>query len=172
MGGTCSGVSTINDLPKKILIIGNSGAGKTHLLYSWLLGRNDLDTIPTDSFNVERVSSDSVYMMWDLCGREDFRLKRRQFFHGTDGVVYIIDPLSDKDDVVNDLTMVSTDRDLNQLPFLVLINKKDEMTTDLRLTVEDALGSHAGLIHVMDVNVMNMESVSSTLRQLNKMFTS
>lgn len=60
--------------------------GKTHLLYSWLLGRNDLETVPTDSFNVERiVSGTCVYMMWDLCGCKDFRLKRRQFFHGTDG---------------------------------------------------------------------------------------
>jgi exosome complex RNA-binding protein Rrp42 (RNase PH superfamily) len=41
------------------------------------------------------------------------------------GVVYVVDPLSDTEDVVNDLTIVSTDRDLHHLPFLVLINKRN-----------------------------------------------
>lgn len=52
--------------------------GKIYLLYSWLLGRNDFETVLIDSFNVERiVFGICVYMMWDFCGCKDFRLKRR-----------------------------------------------------------------------------------------------
>lgn len=171
MGGTCSGVS-LKRLPKKILIVGNSGAGKTHLLYSWLLGRNDLETVPTDSFNVERiVSGTCVYMMWDLCGCNDFRLKRRQFFHGTDGVVYVIDSSSDSVDVIDDLTQVLSDRDLHHLPCLVLISKRNDVTTDWLVQVEDALRSHSGTTHVMDVDVTDQKSVSDALCQLDTMFT-
>ncbi|XP_062600690.1 uncharacterized protein LOC134262328 [Saccostrea cucullata] len=172
MGGTCSGPS-LKDLPKKILIIGNSGGGKTHLLYSWVLGTNDLDTVPTDSFNVERVAVEGkVYMVWDLCGRKDFRLKRRQFYHGTDGVVYIIDALSDIEDTIDDLAKVTMERDLNSLPFLVLINKRKDINSDLVIKVESALKNHPGSSQVMDVNIMDKESVSAALIQLHKMLTS
>lgn len=170
MGGTCSGAS-LKRLPKKILIVGNTGAGKTHLLYSWLLGRNDLETVPTDSFNVERiVSGTSVYMMWDLCGCKDFRLKRRQFFHGTDGVVYVIDPSSDSIDAIDDLTLVSSDRDLHHLPCLVLISRRNGVKTDLLLQVKDALRSHGSVTSVMDVDVLDQKSVNDTLHQLDRMF--
>ncbi|XP_061194354.1 uncharacterized protein LOC133202529 [Saccostrea echinata] len=172
MGGTCSG-SSRKDLPKKILIIGNSGGGKTLLLYSWVLGTNDLDTVPTDSFNVERVTLDGkVYMMWDLCGRKDFRLKRRQFYHGTDGVVYVIDTSSDIEDAIDDLTKVAVERDLNSIPFLVLINKRKDMNSDLVLKVESTLKYHPGSSQVMVVNIMNKESVTTALTQLDKMLTS
>lgn len=170
MGGTCSGAS-LKNLPKKILIVGNSGAGKTHLLYSWLLGRNDLETVPTDSFNVERiVSGTCVYMMWDLCGCKDFRLKRRQFFHGTDGVVYVIDPTSDSVDAIDDLTLVSSDRDLHHLPCLVLISRRNDVKTDWLVRVKDALRSHSGATHVMDVDIVDQKSINDALRQLDRMF--
>ncbi|XP_022334103.2 ADP-ribosylation factor-like protein 11 [Crassostrea virginica] len=171
MGGTCSGAS-VKGLPKKILIVGNSGAGKTHLLYSWLLGRGDLDPVPTDSFNVERVTSDGgVYMMWDLCGRMDFRLKRRQFFHGTDGVVYVIDPSSDADDAVKDLITVATDRDLSVVPFLILISQRQDVKTDWIVKVQTALKTHKSSTHIMGVDIINQKSIANALSQLDKMFT-
>ena len=64
------------------------GVGKTHILYSWLLGHDAVvSTHPTLEFNVEKIITKDgrVFLVWDISGCERFRPKRRHFFEGTQG---------------------------------------------------------------------------------------
>lgn len=59
--------------------------GKTHLLYHWCLGEGaDITTRPTESFNVEKVHCGGlILLVWDVGDKA----RRRQFFHGTEGLL-------------------------------------------------------------------------------------
>ncbi|XP_076463634.1 ADP-ribosylation factor-like protein 4D [Babylonia areolata] len=131
MGAYVCGASSGLDVAKntvKILVLGFSGSGKTFVVYSWALGlRNMIETVPTDAamFNVERIRSPlsgRPLYMWDISGKMIHR--RRSYFIGTEGLVYVVDAQKAKvTDVLADLQSLLLDRDLFGVPVLVLVNK-------------------------------------------------
>ncbi|OWF53382.1 ADP-ribosylation factor-like [Mizuhopecten yessoensis] len=185
MGATCSSGGTktlaVNlsytelEYPQKILMVGPSGAGKTHLLYSWKLGcDNVVEPVQTSDFNVEQVraSSGHSFMVFDLSGSPNFRVKRRQFYQGTEGIVFVVDSTcldtKEMDDAKQDLVSVLHDRDLIHTPLLVLGNKQD-LSGALPLDeLETALGLKAAMTtkrpwKTMEVCSLSEESVQMAL---------
>ncbi|XP_069118421.1 uncharacterized protein [Argopecten irradians] len=162
MGATCSSGGTktlaVNlsytelEYPQKILMVGPSGAGKTHLLYSWKLGcHNVVEPVQTPDFNVEQINASSrhSFMVFDLSGSPSFRVRRRQFYQGTEGIVFVVDSTCigtrEMDDAKQDLVSVLHDRDLINTPLLIISNKQD-LTGALPLEeVEAALGLKAAM---------------------------
>ncbi|KAL5008162.1 hypothetical protein ScPMuIL_013743 [Solemya velum] len=134
MGATCSvsrGVATpIDRVPHKIIMFGLENAGKTQLLYSWKIGSKLVKrTIPTEEFNVETVTSpDGVfYSVWDLSGKASSRLRRRQYFGGAEGLIYVIDSSAHEDigEVKKDLGAIFGESELSGLPLLFIVTKQD-----------------------------------------------
>lgn len=83
------------------------------------------DPLPTESFNVETVtrSATGPLIIWDVTDTA----RRRQFYHGTDAVVYVFEN-SDSTDltaVKSDLKTLLSDRDLHNLPLLLVLSKQD-----------------------------------------------
>ncbi|KAH3848342.1 ADP-ribosylation factor-like [Dreissena polymorpha] len=152
MGGVCSGYT----VPKKILLTGPKGSGKTTLLYTWCVGGKDAKVPRTESFNVEMVHGPrggQLLLVWDVTDP----IRRRQFFHGTEAIVYMIDSryLSDLDDVRDDLHVLLEDRDLKHLPVLLVLGKKD--LTDMFSL--DELGKKLGLLEAMQSRQYDWVSV-------------
>jgi len=64
-------------------------AGKTTLLYTWCLSDQATKAGPTYSFNVEMVygpKNGQILLVWDVTDT----VRRRQFYHGTDGKFLLI----------------------------------------------------------------------------------
>ncbi|KAL3874458.1 hypothetical protein ACJMK2_037469 [Sinanodonta woodiana] len=131
MGGTCSSKAVISVSATKLILLGAKGSGKTRLLYSWLLGVSSVvDTIPTESFNVEPIQTpDGISLLvWDISGDPSYKTKRRQFFHGTEGIVYVMDT-SDPvlmQEAREDLVTILRDRDLLKVPLLLIANTRSK----------------------------------------------
>ncbi|XP_060558329.1 ADP-ribosylation factor-like protein 11 [Ruditapes philippinarum] len=120
MGGVCSA----RRIPRKVLLTGPRGSGKTTLLYFWC--RNMItDTLPTESFNVETVTRPRIgpLLIWDVTDTS----RRRQFFHGTEAIVYVFEGGNEAEmnTVKSDLTKLLSDRDLHNLPLLLVVSKQD-----------------------------------------------
>ncbi|KAL8579924.1 hypothetical protein ACOMHN_065822 [Nucella lapillus] len=88
---------------------------------------NMVRTVPTDAamFNVERIQSpvsERPMYVWDISGKMINR--RRSYFIGTQGLVYVVDAQRGKPtEVLADLQSLLVDRDLSRVPVLVLVNK-------------------------------------------------
>ena len=76
----------------KILMLGLDGAGKTTVLYKLKLNETVM-TVPTVGFNVETVkpTRNLSFTVWDVGGQEVLRPLWRHYFHGCDGLIYIVD---------------------------------------------------------------------------------
>ncbi|XP_033735512.1 ADP-ribosylation factor-like isoform X2 [Pecten maximus] len=188
MGATCSSGGTktlaVNlsytelEYPQKILMVGPSGAGKTHLLYSWKLGsQNVVEPVRTSDFNVEqiRATSGHSFMVFDLSGSPSFRVRRRQFYQGTEGIVFVVDSTcmgtKEMDDARQDLVSVLHDRDLVHTPLLIIGNKQDLSGALPLEDLEAALGLKAALTtkrvwKMIEVCALSEESVHMALDAL------
>lgn len=92
----------------KCMIIGLDGAGKTSLLYDFLiffiifilnsynlaLGPASRTTIPTIGFNVEKVFyKNLVFEMWDLGGSDKIQQLWKHYYNETRVIFYVVDCL-------------------------------------------------------------------------------
>jgi small GTP-binding protein len=85
----------------KIVIIGNSGTGKTSLLMQLTQGIWEWDTRPTlgIDFMVKQTTiggSPVELQLWDTAGQEVFRSITRGYYHGAAGVLIVFDLTSDE----------------------------------------------------------------------------
>jgi ADP-ribosylation factor 1/2 len=114
--------------PKRILMLGLDGAGKTTILYKVKLNENVV-TIPTIGFNVETVSpcKGVTFTMWDVGGQTKLRPLWRHYFQNTQGLLYVIDS-SDQErmkESAEELHSILEDENMNGVSVVVLANKQD-----------------------------------------------
>ncbi|GAB1601378.1 ADP-ribosylation factor 5-like [Argonauta hians] len=160
--------------PSKVLMVGPTKAGKTHLLYSWLLGQQAVvSTHPTLEFNVEKIITRDgrIFLVWDISGCERFRPKRRHFLEGTQAIVFVIDsakPLQLKLAKL-DLWEILQENELKSCPLLVIANKQDNKES---LPVEN-VSAEMGLSNIQDriwsiiaISALETEGVDKALREL------
>lgn len=158
MGAACTNSSAEikNSVPLKLLVLGFSDTGKTFVVYAWSLGMSNMvKTLPTDAamFNVEKVTapkSGQPMYLWDIGGKMAHR--RRSYFLGTQGIVYVLDASKPAQmrDVFDDLSFLVADRDLTGLPLLILANKQN--TGSLSTSeLESQLQEHVNLPPVWSV---------------------
>lgn len=131
MGPACTrpDINNVIDFPQKVLLLGKSGAGKTSLLYAWKLGCDSvIKPIPTEDFNVEKIEyNGQIYIVWDLSGAPNYHPRWRQFYHGTNVLVIVVDS-SDKEvmrSLREDVTSILKERDLDDIPCVLIFNKSD-----------------------------------------------
>jgi len=81
----------------KIIVLGESGVGKTSLLVRYVQDKFTLNTKSTigASFLQKRVDLDdgqvATCQIWDTAGQERFAGLGTQFFRGSDGVIFVYD---------------------------------------------------------------------------------
>eukprot|EP01090_Pellita_catalonica_P013713 TRINITY_DN331_c0_g1_i1.p1 TRINITY_DN331_c0_g1~~TRINITY_DN331_c0_g1_i1.p1 ORF type:complete len:226 (-),score=57.22 TRINITY_DN331_c0_g1_i1:1096-1710(-) len=81
----------------KIVVLGESGVGKTSLLLRYVQDKFSLNTKSTigASFLQKRVDLDdgqvATCQIWDTAGQERFAGLGTQFFRGSDGVIFVYD---------------------------------------------------------------------------------
>lgn len=107
----------------KILMLGLEGAGKTTILYK-LKSDQFVDAIPTVNFNVETITFKHAKLcIWDLSVRPLYR----HYYAGAKGVVFVIDSSNRErlEEARQELDRIAIDRELSNVPILILANKQD-----------------------------------------------
>ncbi|XP_046372667.2 ADP-ribosylation factor-like protein 11 [Haliotis rufescens] len=126
--------------PFKVLILGPSNAGKTYLLYSWLLEVEGVhSTKPTEEFNVETLESKSGvrFTVWDLSGALRHHRKRK-FYEGTQGLVFVYNANTDLTQAKDDFQLLLEERVVQDVPLMIVANQMKEHETP---SEEDLLGN-------------------------------
>jgi small GTP-binding protein len=114
--------------PKRILLLGLDGAGKTSILYKVKLNENIL-TIPTVGFNVETVSpcKGVSFTVWDVGGQYKIRQLWRYYFQNSQGLIYVVDS-SDTlrfAESSEELHAIMNNDEMRDVPVVVIANKQD-----------------------------------------------
>eukprot|EP01089_Gocevia_fonbrunei_P022167 TRINITY_DN885_c0_g1_i1.p2 TRINITY_DN885_c0_g1~~TRINITY_DN885_c0_g1_i1.p2 ORF type:complete len:205 (+),score=46.96 TRINITY_DN885_c0_g1_i1:132-746(+) len=90
-------MATQKKIMLKIIVLGESGVGKTSLLVRYVQDKFSLNTKSTigASFLQKRVELDdgqvATCQIWDTAGQERFAGLGTQFFRGSDGVIFVYD---------------------------------------------------------------------------------
>lgn len=109
-------------------MVGLDAAGKTTILYKLKL-KEHIHTVPTVGFNVETVSPSKnvTFTVWDVGGQDHLRPLWRHYFHGTEGLVFVVDS-SDQErfpEARKELLQILQNDQMKVIPVLVLANKQD-----------------------------------------------
>ena len=89
----------------KIMILGDSGVGKTNLLLKYMgefINENYIATLGIDykTKNVVYNDTNVSLQIWDTAGQERFKSVTKSFIKGTDGIIFMYD-ISRKDTFLN-----------------------------------------------------------------------
>ncbi|EXB75905.1 Ras-related protein RABC2a [Morus notabilis] len=93
--GSSSGQSNSYDLSFKILLIGDSGVGKSSLLVSFISASTD-DLAPTIGvdFKIKLLTVGGKKLkltIWDTAGQERFRTLTSSYYRGAQGIILVYD---------------------------------------------------------------------------------
>ncbi|EDQ93065.1 uncharacterized protein MONBRDRAFT_5315 [Monosiga brevicollis MX1] len=111
----------------KLIIVGLDNAGKTTILYQYLL--NDVVvTSPTIGSNVEEIQFKNLkFLMWDVGGQESLRSSWSTYYNAVEAVLLVIDS-TDRERLTlikEELYTMLAHDDLKSARLLVLANKQD-----------------------------------------------
>eukprot|EP00118_Oscarella_pearsei_P009830 m.57482 g.57482 ORF g.57482 m.57482 type:complete len:179 (+) comp34745_c0_seq4:54-590(+) len=120
-------LSLFGDQEHKIIIVGLDNAGKTTILYQFLMNEV-VHTSPTIGSNVEEITwKKNKFLMWDIGGQESLRSAWHTYYQNTDFLILVVDstdrerlPLSKEE-----LHKMLADEDLKKAGVLIFANKQD-----------------------------------------------
>jgi len=111
----------------KIIIVGLDNAGKTTILYQFLMNEV-VHTSPTIGSNVEEVKWRNIhFIMWDIGGQESLRQAWSTYYSGTQFVILVVDS-TDRERLAisrEELYRMLGNEDLRKANVLVFANKQD-----------------------------------------------
>lgn len=128
----------------KVIIVGLDNAGKTTILYQFLLNEV-VHTSPTIGSNVEEiVCKKTRFVMWDIGGQESLRASWSTYYANSDFVILVVDS-TDRERLhisKKELHEMLQNEDLKRAKLLVFANKQDikgcmsaaEISQQLKLT--------------------------------------
>jgi len=111
----------------KIVILGLDNAGKTTILYQFLMNEV-VQTSPTIGSNVEEVKWRNIsFLMWDLGGQQSLRQSWSTYFANTEFVILVVDSTDSErlSLVKSELDKLVVHEDLQNASFLIYANKQD-----------------------------------------------
>ncbi|KAK2726630.1 hypothetical protein QYM36_007459 [Artemia franciscana] len=114
-------------LEHKIVIVGLDNAGKTTILYQFLM--NDVvQTSPTIGSNVEEIVWKNIhFIMWDLGGQESLRVAWNTYYIHTEFIILVVDS-TDRERLSisrEELHKVVNQDELKNAAILLFANKQD-----------------------------------------------
>ncbi|XP_067824896.1 ADP-ribosylation factor-like protein 5B isoform X1 [Heptranchias perlo] len=111
----------------KVIIVGLDNAGKTTILYQFLMNEV-VHTSPTIGSNVEEiVVKNTHFLMWDIGGQEMLRSTWSTYYTNTEFVILVVDS-TDRERLTltkEELYKMLAHEDLRKAAVLVLANKQD-----------------------------------------------
>lgn len=124
----------------KICIVGDSGVGKTTLLYQYLERRFNpkiKSTIGSEFFvkylDIPELNKYVTLQIWDLGGQYFYKYVRLAFYKGTKGIIYVYD-LVRRETFDNILDWKQEiEASIGTVPSVLVGNKSDLIPTDNRL---------------------------------------
>lgn len=126
---------------KKIIVLGLDNAGKTSILYSTGIGRHctSLSTLP---FSIEKVETDEcIFVSWDIGRNQQYRSFWHFYFDFPSHVIFVIDSsnISKLDEAINEFYRFLNEKQILNLPVLILLNKQDLPNCISQQDIEDKL---------------------------------
>lgn len=111
----------------KVIIVGLDNAGKTTILYQFLMNEV-VHTSPTIGSNVEEVIWKNIhFLMWDIGGQESLRSAWNTYFTNSEFVILVIDS-TDRERLSitkEELYKMLACEDLKKAAVLIFANKQD-----------------------------------------------
>ncbi|XP_073539533.1 putative ADP-ribosylation factor-like protein 5C isoform X1 [Phyllobates terribilis] len=111
----------------KVIIVGLDNAGKTTILYQFLMNEV-VHTAPTIGSNVEEiVMRNTHFLMWDIGGQETLRATWNSYYSNTEFVILVIDS-TDRErlpETRDELYKMLSHEDLQNAAVLIFANKQD-----------------------------------------------
>eukprot|EP01084_Bolivina_argentea_P231472 390351_1 len=111
----------------RMLLLGLDSAGKTTILHQMVSGEKK-STVPTIGFRVESMSLDNMHFsVWDLSGQDKLRALWRQFYVGTNGIIFVVDAadINRLPIVKDEIHQLMQEIELKYAIMAVLANKQD-----------------------------------------------
>ncbi|XP_028558569.2 putative ADP-ribosylation factor-like protein 5C [Podarcis muralis] len=120
-------LSVFGSREHKVIIIGLDNAGKTTILYQFLMNEV-VHTSPTIGSNVEEiVLRKTHFLMWDIGGQETLRSTWHTYYSNTEFVILVIDSTDRERLTVSkeELYKMLAHEDLRNAAVLIYANKQD-----------------------------------------------
>jgi len=115
------------DNEARLLVLGLDNAGKTTILKA--LSEECIDNIqPTQGFNIKTLTQGQFKLnVWDIGGQKSIRPYWRNYYDGTDALIYVIDSTDHKrmEETGIELTQILDEEKLAEVPVMILCNKCD-----------------------------------------------
>lgn len=143
MAGATSGKQKDYDYLFKLVLIGDSGVGKSCLLLRFAddaFTESYISTIGVDfRFRTVKIDKKTVKLqIWDTAGQERFRTITSAYYRGADGIIMVYDVTSpDSFDHVNDW-LKEVNRYAAEGTCKLLVGNKSDRSADRAVTAEQA----------------------------------
>ncbi|XP_032847647.2 ADP-ribosylation factor-like protein 5B isoform X2 [Tyto alba] len=111
----------------KVIIVGLDNAGKTTILYQFLMNEV-VHTSPTIGSNVEEiVVKNTHFLMWDIGGQESLRSSWNTYYSNTEFIILVVDSIDRERLSITkeELHRMLAHEDLRKAAVLIFANKQD-----------------------------------------------
>ncbi|XP_032205447.1 ADP-ribosylation factor-like protein 5B isoform X1 [Mustela erminea] len=111
----------------KVIIVGLDNAGKTTILYQFLMNEV-VHTSPTIGSNVEEiVVKNTHFLMWDIGGQESLRSSWNTYYSNTEFIILVVDSIDRERLAITkeELYRMLAHEDLRKAAVLIFANKQD-----------------------------------------------
>ncbi|KAJ8251277.1 hypothetical protein GJAV_G00219350 [Gymnothorax javanicus] len=120
-------MTIFGDKDHKVIIVGLDNAGKTTILYQFLM-KEAVHTSPTIGSNVEEITLRKTrFLVWDIGGQESLRASWASYFCKTEIVILVVDS-TDRERLTltkDELHRMLAHEELQNASVLILANKQD-----------------------------------------------
>jgi len=162
----------------KIIILGESGVGKTALLHKYVMGKfieEHKATIGADFLTKDiQIKDKSITLqIWDTAGQERFQSLGNAFYRGADACVLVYDITNDQtfkkiDEWRSNFLDQSGTEHPHKFPFLLLGNKLDLEAQRQSISEQDAREyAQRNNMIFYETSALNGHNIETALRQIS-----
>ena len=153
----------------QVLILGLDDSGKTTLLeqlrhlYSGTPAPRDLRFPPTVGLNLGNLEVDRARLMfWDLGGQQGLRVLWDKYFSDAHALIYVMDSSDGVriGESVSELDKLMADKELSEVPLLILCNKQDVEGALRGSVIEREVRDTGGVRPGRDVKVQEISALN------------
>merc|ERR1712217_340316 len=157
----------------KLVLIGDSGAGKSSLLLRFAddtFTESYITTIGVDfRFKTIPVEKKTIKLqIWDTAGQERFRTITSAYYRGADGIILVYDTTDRESFNHVDDWLDEVNRYVNESTCKVLVGNKCDLTTERQVPTEEAKKMAEGLgLAFMETSAKDATNVESAFQMMS-----
>jgi len=151
----------------KIVLVGDSGVGKTSLFVRYSDDKYAENSVPTVGidFRFKKVGKLVELQIWDTAGNEHLRLKDGSHYRGANAIMFTYD-ISNKQSFDNLTTWLEEAQKYTDSSVLkILVGTKSDRTADRQVTPEEA-AALGGIDHRFETSALNGENVDKVFESI------